>query len=517
MKESGSLSEDELTALISKIVKSGRAVLDSNEIKRIKHFCKSSKNAVEVVYRKLWSHLITKHSEIRLACLQLIDIFFMRSAHFRSLVIDNFNDFFNLTMGTETKLPQPIEASKQLRLKSIEFFKNWHDIFSPAYKEITLAKKYLIECQKLNLENIEENVEVSGQESVQRVRLNKAFDEFETVAGDIESSIKELEQCFSFLLPNPQEFDLLCRGIVPKKHTTFSELEACPIEDTPSSADESNYEEVQSEVSVARQQHENLKKIHTSGTVSLVFNKKDKIKIYENSSNKDIISKLTEMLHLLKNKYLVLVKQTLRIYCKYQASASMVTSVTELKNKLQKVIDKADRLLLIKKDEDEKDDEDEDEFVVEASMKSEVQEMNYLMEVVSALNSTKDPASIDVIQQGGEFSTETASCFLTSWKVGDPLPKGKYPVAGGKSSLGGPGVDRSKDYWRDEVLDKKLSKAIGVDLTANASKRMRRKKNGITDLKAINKNTAKKRLMEVLSKKKEKKKKGFMKFKFMYT
>lgn len=522
MEDNNSLKEKELSNLIFKMTTTGKSELNFNHCKELKGYCKNSNSFVDIAFKKLWSQLKKPHSEIRLSCVQTIDILFMRSSHFRSLILDNFIEYFQLTMGTEKTLPPPVSASKVLKVQSIQLFKQWHEKFSPAYKQIELAMKYLKECKNINFENIEQNVSNGDDEEIGRVRLNKAVCELEAVSEDICMSIQELENCLNLLLPSPEEFDLFCKD---KTSNEISEEQSNKFENLDENEDNSDgeYYNIDDEdyEYFYEKKKENSYRLHeiSNRNISLVFNKEDTIKVYESSDNRDLILQLTEKLELLKNKYIVLVRQTLRIYSKYNAESSLVKTASELKVKIQNVINKADKLLIIRKDVD---DEDEDDFVEVPLIKPEANEVSQLLELASSSSTLKSITAKSDVKPDTEASTTTQSppsdtlpFNAKPWTVGDSLPQqhvikatSSKPVVNNKSI---PMVvsrrDENKDYWRDDVLDRKLSQVIGVDLTKDALKRKSRK-SGLTDLRKIKKDTGKKRLIKLLNKKKNKKKKN---------
>jgi hypothetical protein len=64
------------------------------------------------------SKLTATHPVSRLLALYLIDVFFQRSARFRSLVTRDLDEFFVCVLGTHTARPLPSPAKSAQYLKS---------------------------------------------------------------------------------------------------------------------------------------------------------------------------------------------------------------------------------------------------------------------------------------------------------------------------------------------------------------------------------------------------------------
>ena len=113
-------------------------------------------NYVSYIYRRsdsnvtrsfelLFHHLHEKHSEVRLSAFQTIRELFQRSHIFRERLIDNFQDFLQLTVGMdpEEPLPLPLPAARSLKKQSLLSVKQWFEAYGSGYPKLKLGYMYL--------------------------------------------------------------------------------------------------------------------------------------------------------------------------------------------------------------------------------------------------------------------------------------------------------------------------------------------------------------------------------------
>lgn len=112
------------------------------------------------------------HCEIRLASLRLIKELFERSHCFRTLLINDFQEFINLTLGKkflhykvikilisfkeidpEYRLPPPKETAIILKRETVSLIEHWNNKFSTYYKKLSLAYHYLKSSNKVDFES----------------------------------------------------------------------------------------------------------------------------------------------------------------------------------------------------------------------------------------------------------------------------------------------------------------------------------------------------------------------------
>ena len=91
------------------------------------------------------AQLSQEHAEIRLSAFQVLDQLFARSHQFRTLVISNFQEFLELTLGTdhERPLPPPREVAQRLRQAATRAVRGWNEKYGAAYKKLALGFHFL--------------------------------------------------------------------------------------------------------------------------------------------------------------------------------------------------------------------------------------------------------------------------------------------------------------------------------------------------------------------------------------
>lgn len=91
------------------------------------------------------AQLSQEHAEIRLSAFQAVDELFTRSHQFRMLVISDFQEFLELTLGTnhEQPLPPPREVAQRLRQAATRAIQGWNEKYGSAYKKLALGFHFL--------------------------------------------------------------------------------------------------------------------------------------------------------------------------------------------------------------------------------------------------------------------------------------------------------------------------------------------------------------------------------------
>lgn len=108
-------------------------------------FVRSSDELIRHVYHLLMTQLNQEHAEIRLSAFQIVSELFSRSHQFRTLLIDNFQEFLELTVETdyEQPLPPPKEVAQKMKTLAIKAVQEWHEKFGEAYKKLSLGYHFL--------------------------------------------------------------------------------------------------------------------------------------------------------------------------------------------------------------------------------------------------------------------------------------------------------------------------------------------------------------------------------------
>lgn len=133
----------------------------------------------------LFTQLKKDHSEIRFAALKIIDVLFQRSHKFRQILLDDFQQFFELVLETniDEPLPPPKNAAKELKKQAAMIIKSWNDKFAAQYKRLQLGFDYLKNCKKVDFvsfshHNSAQRVYVQQQNEKQQIFMNLKYKKY---------------------------------------------------------------------------------------------------------------------------------------------------------------------------------------------------------------------------------------------------------------------------------------------------------------------------------------------------
>ncbi|KFV57291.1 UV-stimulated scaffold protein A, partial [Tyto alba] len=112
---------------------------------------RSSEEHINHAYHLLTTRLNEEHAEIRFSAFQIVQELFTRSHKFRTLIISNFQEFLELTVGIdhEQPLPPPKEVAQKLRKAAIQSVQDWHEKYGEAYKKLSLGYHFLKHNKKV--------------------------------------------------------------------------------------------------------------------------------------------------------------------------------------------------------------------------------------------------------------------------------------------------------------------------------------------------------------------------------
>ncbi|KAM5271923.1 UV-stimulated scaffold protein A [Ctenodactylus gundi] len=204
--------DQKLSELVEELTTSGEAQLNPEKMKELKKICKSSEEQLGHAYRLLLTQLARDHAEIRLSTFQIMDQLFARSHHFRVLLVSDFQEFLELTLGTdhEQPLPPPREAAQRLRQAALHTVEAWNQKFGEAYKKLALGYHFLRHTKKVDFQDVnartlaERKREEEKQRHLDRIRGERAEQakrEMEEMSEEICCCLTEVESCFKLLVP----------------------------------------------------------------------------------------------------------------------------------------------------------------------------------------------------------------------------------------------------------------------------------------------------------------------------
>jgi hypothetical protein len=105
---------------------------------QIKRIVRLSNANVGHSYEALFVRLQSKNSKLRYLALLLCDVIFLRSKHFRELLVGDLKRFVELTIGTGKPLPPPHNVAKTLKNTALVRL----DLFTP--RELTTTSAFRV-------------------------------------------------------------------------------------------------------------------------------------------------------------------------------------------------------------------------------------------------------------------------------------------------------------------------------------------------------------------------------------
>ncbi|XP_061901332.1 UV-stimulated scaffold protein A isoform X1 [Entelurus aequoreus] len=203
---------DRLSELVEEITTSGQTDVNKHKMKEVKKICKESNDCIDHVYHTIMSQLNQDHAEIRLSAFQLASELFTRSHHFRTLLVDNFQELLELTVETnfERPLPAPQPVARKLRSLAVQTIQSWQSSYGSAYKKLELGYHFLKQFKKVDFQDAEARTVAERQrererqrkmEKIHDQRLKAATEELQESSPEIEVALTELDSCLTLLFP----------------------------------------------------------------------------------------------------------------------------------------------------------------------------------------------------------------------------------------------------------------------------------------------------------------------------
>ncbi|XP_056899897.1 UV-stimulated scaffold protein A isoform X1 [Takifugu flavidus] len=410
---------DRLSQLVEELTMSGQLQLNQEKMKEIKKICKMSNDCIDHVYHLVMSQLNQDHSEIRLSALQITSELFSRSHHFRTLVVNNFQEVLELTVETDSEqpLPPPKEVARKLRALAIQTVQAWYSSYGEAYKKLALGYHFLKKVKKVDFQDTEARTEVERtreaerhrrMEAIYKERVEAASKDMEDLYQEIETTLKEMESCMKLLFPEFDDTDIQSR---PQIFQSASECESadeqpCCSRDLAEDGKETMIKEKQEEKICAEEtrdeddhmtdrpakkleeeeddeeeeeghnEDEGYSFIRSSGLIShsysLDLTINPDLRIKENEDNEAVVSTLIELHRLLSSKHLPAVQGWIQVFTKSGAEQQLIRRALYLKQSIEAALQKHEELHIDYKSrvrrvmkassDGEDDDDDDDDF-----------------------------------------------------------------------------------------------------------------------------------------------------------
>ncbi|XP_034454641.1 UV-stimulated scaffold protein A isoform X1 [Hippoglossus hippoglossus] len=230
---------ERLSELVEELTTSGQPQLNQDKMKKIKKICKVSNDCIDHLYHLVMAQLNQDHCEVRLSAFQITSELFSRSHHFRTLLVDNFQEFLDLTVETDLDqpLPPPKEVARKLRSLAIQTIQLWQASHGTAYKKLALGYHFLKQVKKVDFQDAEaRTVAERGREEERQRRMERIYKErVEAACKDmeesyegIEATLTEMESCLRLLFP---EFGLTDIHSANNSPSGSQRANECPPDD----------------------------------------------------------------------------------------------------------------------------------------------------------------------------------------------------------------------------------------------------------------------------------------------
>ncbi|NWX96355.1 UVSSA protein, partial [Nothoprocta ornata] len=392
--------EQRLAELLEELTTSGQAQLEPGRMRELKKICRSSEEHLAHAYHLLMTRLQEEHAEIRFSAFQIAHELFARSHHFRTLLISDFQDFLELTVGTdhEQPLPPPKEVAQKLRRAAIKAVQDWHEKYGEAYKKLALGYHFLKQNKKVDFQDVSartlaerrrEEEKQKRLDNIYKEKTKRAEKEMAEMSQEIADTLTEMENCFRLLMPDPFDFTVNDAELEPNKQITASEnkpaspsssqiaphpsyfghvddeqpccskdlLSVSPCFKTGRNEDTSEEQEKQDQKELDGGTRSELGSdfpalsdddyqtfVRNHGLIShkytLDLEISTDIKVHENEDNTAIINNVMDAHKLLRNKFLPTVQSWIQLFTRVGISDDRLRYAIDLKNKLESAMKK---------------------------------------------------------------------------------------------------------------------------------------------------------------------------------
>lgn len=348
-----------LPQLVEQLTTSGEPQPNPEKMKELKKICKSSEEQLGHAHRLLMTQLGREHAEVRLSAFQVLAALFARSHHFRTLVVADFQEFLELTLGTdcEQPLPPPREAAQRLRRAAVRAVAEWNERFGEAYKKLAVGYHFLRNTKKVDFQDVDARTVAQRRreeerrkhlDKIHRERAEQAAREMEDASGEVGACLAEVESCVRLLLP----FDLAPgpeASFVPGAPDPQDEEQPCcsrdlapaPGEGPPQAAPGGSSEDE------ADSDCEDFVRSHGLGSRKYTLDLElsaDSLRVRENEDNMAVIHAARDALKLIRNKFLPAVCGWVQQFTRAGTHGAHLKRAIHLKTELELALRKCGEL-----------------------------------------------------------------------------------------------------------------------------------------------------------------------------
>ncbi|OXB78805.1 UNVERIFIED_CONTAM: hypothetical protein H355_011823 [Colinus virginianus] len=385
--------EQRLAELLEELTTAGEPQPEPGRMKELKRICRAEEEYVSHAYRLLLARLREEHAEVRFSAFQIVHELFSRSHRFRTLLVSDFQEFLELTVGVnhEQPLPPPRDVALKLRKAAIAAVQGWHEKYGEAYKKLALGYHYLKQNKKVDFQDVhartvaERKREEERQkrlDNVYKEKAKRAEKEMAELSQEIADTLTEMENCFRLLLPDPFDFTVNSTGLEPNEQTSANEDRSasslssyvgCVDDEQPCCSkdilpvsqcvrtdqnkelgdkqkkpeqpivDEDTRSEVESDVPALRDDdYDTFVRNHglISHKYTLDLELSTDIRVRENEDNTAVINSVVDAHKLIRNKFLPSVQSWIQLFTRAGINDDRLRCAIDLKNKMESALKK---------------------------------------------------------------------------------------------------------------------------------------------------------------------------------
>lgn len=384
--------DQKLSNLVEELTTSGEPQLSPEKMKELKKICKSSEEQLSRAYHLLMAQLSQDHAEIRLSAFQAIDELFARSHQFRMLVVSNFQEFLELTLGTdhEQPLPPPREVAQRLRQAATRAIQGWNEKYGAAYKKLALGYHFLRHSKQVDFQDVsartvaERKREEEKQKRLDRIyreKSERAIREMEEMAEEIRCCLTEVESCFRLLVPldfatglgaslptvafdvsvesasswasagnhGDEEQPCCSKTLLASASCPGASSGAGPPQTTSGAKDEEEEEDEdeEEEDSDRDSDEEEFVRCHGLGSHKYMLNvelSSDSLRVHEDEDNHAVIQSVRDALKLIQNKFLPAVRSWVQLFTRAGIHGGHLEAAIDLKAELETTLRRSEEL-----------------------------------------------------------------------------------------------------------------------------------------------------------------------------
>ncbi|GAM22756.1 hypothetical protein SAMD00019534_059310, partial [Acytostelium subglobosum LB1] len=207
-----------LADLINEATKTGALELSKEHATSLKSIVKQSNLYVKCAHDMCIEKLTSKHCQVRLSALNIINELFMRSKYFRELLCEHLTLVFENAVGTDAAkpLPQPAQTALYMRPKALEYVERWCEAYGDHYIHLRVGYHYLKDSLKIQFpdartaqtqRNVEEEERRNKTQNLLRHKYNQLRLEFGGIVANIETNLDDMDKLFGQLVPSEKNFD----------------------------------------------------------------------------------------------------------------------------------------------------------------------------------------------------------------------------------------------------------------------------------------------------------------------